>query len=108
MKMANGWTLFFYLTLSVMMSATADTSVNVTTRSPDFSFRSLNVSFKSSDMSVKGLEEVDKLFGDYFQWKLKTNPQKATMMGFLGFSDQVEVIYDCYFKELKQFQILLN
>jgi len=35
-------------------------------------------------------DEVDKLFRDYFLWKLKNNPQKATAAGFVEFSDQVK------------------
>jgi len=37
-----------------------------------------------------GAHDVEKLFRDYFQWKLKSNPQKASMLGFNNYSDQVQ------------------
>ena len=42
-----------------------------------------------NDEDHHGPDDADKLFRDYFQWKLKSNPQKATMLGFNNFSDQV-------------------
>jgi len=90
--MLNGRTLSFCLTLSVVMSAATDRST-----------KSLNVTFKTlEDLSTtKGPppDEVDKLFRDYFLWKLKNNPQKATAAGFVEFSDQVNnnYFYSVYF-----------
>ena len=39
---------------------------------------------------ITDADAIEELFKDYFNWKLKNSPQKATALGFNEFSDQVE------------------
>jgi hypothetical protein len=34
-------------------------------------------------------DDVDQLFRDFFRWKLKSQPQEASLTGFGNFTDQV-------------------
>ena len=58
-----------------------------------FTFVLAGLLVKSNEVSGmtpgSNLDETEKLFQDYFEWKLSNNPLKATMLGFSQYANEV-------------------